>query len=902
MSQSQSGTVLAGDSRPRHAITTARTVDGWHLAVEPTGGDFWFHRAAAGGGIESKHWSVGNLPPAGPATRSSDFDADPTTAEDLPPLPPESICRRYTMEMREAPLPPGLPAEPAWSGAAIVLGSNPTAEALVARLQRSGVVVYALTADGDVDVLVGHIQQIAAAGPAPHLFLTTGRDGLPLDFEHPENWPHQRQAMALPLLACQQWMRAAAEHKWLDCCTLVATTAEEGDFGFARGSEFALGEALAGLLKAIFVEFNIMAGEQLNIKVIDAPAAEPADSLADNIVAELASGSIDYEVAFVDGRRLLPFPIDRPAVARRSGIRRGGRWVVTGGARGITALCALHLARRYGLKLHLIGSSPLRPIDPAWRNLTDAGRQQLKASSMIAARKEGRNAAQVWQRVQKDIEIDAALRAFDAAQVAYVYHACDVADRAALANTLETIRHSDGPIEGILHGAGIERSCRFDRKQRDVVLQTIDIKVGGAANLMALTRRDPIRHFVGFGSVSGRIGGFGQADYCVANEMLAKLVGAYRRRRPWIREVTFHWHAWAEVGMAARPELKEILEGKSNLTFMPPGEGVAHLLRELAAAAPQPEVVITESRHMQRPTGSLGELQASPAPPPLVQNIRPAGQGMVADVPLDPTRDPFLVQHRLRNKPLLPVVVGLEALAEVAAAAGGRPAVAFQAIDMVDGLLFHSDRAMVAQARAMPRPDGRFDCELTCDFLNRAGELMKKDRPYLRAVVELAQGAMSLPAPLPARPELSTGIHIQYPDHALVYHGPPFRGVTVCYPLAEGHSGWSKIMALPLGDLTGAGRTAGWRIPSVVLDSAMYACGLHLWAAGGNLLGLPRGFGRLEIGRAPRDGETCWLHFVCRTLATERPAYDFQLVGDDGALILRADDYYKVVFGQGDAL
>ena len=46
----------------------------------------------------------------------------------------------------------------------------------------------------------------------------------------------------------------------------------------------------------------------------------------------------------------------------------------------------------------------------------------------------------------------------------------------------------------------------------------------------------------------------GQTDYCLANEMLSKLVGWYRRERPEVRATTFHWHAWDDVGMAVRPE------------------------------------------------------------------------------------------------------------------------------------------------------------------------------------------------------------------------------------------------------------------------------------------------------------------------------------------------------------
>ena len=50
------------------------------------------------------------------------------------------------------------------------------------------------------------------------------------------------------------------------------------------------------------------------------------------------------------------------------------------------------------------------------------------------------------------------LRTFAAAGVEATYHACDVGDRDSLAAVLDTIRGTSGPIEGILHGAGVERS------------------------------------------------------------------------------------------------------------------------------------------------------------------------------------------------------------------------------------------------------------------------------------------------------------------------------------------------------------------------------------------------------------------------------------------------------------
>ena len=118
-----------------------------------------------------------------------------------------------------------------------------------------------------------------------------------------------------------------------------------------------------------------------------------------------------------------------------------------------------------------------------------------------------------------------------------------------------TVRRVDGPIDGILHGAGIERSARYERKGRDNVLATLGAKIEGAYHLMTLTRQDPVRHFIGFGSIGGRLGSNGQTDYCLASDMLCKLISWYRTERPDCRAVGFHWHPWDEIGMAAFAQL-----------------------------------------------------------------------------------------------------------------------------------------------------------------------------------------------------------------------------------------------------------------------------------------------------------------------------------------------------------
>ena len=70
-----------------------------------------------------------------------------------------------------------------------------------------------------------------------------------------------------------------------------------------------------------------------------------------------------------------------------------------------------------------------------------------------------------------------------------------------------------------------------------------------------------------------------------------------------------------------------------------------------------------------------------------------------AEIVFNPTADPFLIDHQLRGKPLLPAVVSIEAAAEAAAAYGrGRAVVALRDVEMLDGLAFHTARNVVAGA------------------------------------------------------------------------------------------------------------------------------------------------------------------------------------------------------------
>ena len=330
--------------------------------------------------------------------------------------------------------------------------------------------------------------------------------------------------------------------------------------------------------------------------------------------------------------------------------------------------------------------------------------------------------------------------------------------------------------------------------------------------------------------------------------------------------------------------------------------------QELEAGLPESEVLYTFGDFYpmffpdeQRPLGPFqpsgqSDQAADGAGQGLVRAIRKTGDQHVGDMPLDPGKDVFLIQHRLRDKPLLPVVVGLESLAEIARAASAKQVVGFNDIQMVDGLMFHTDKPLSAQVEAVGLDENSCQCRLICDFRNRSGGLIQKDRPYLRAIARLAPESQYQRATSELSPP-TDWTEFGYPEDADVYHGPVFRGVTAVS--FDRQSGWGRITALPVRDLVEDQRADDWIVPSCVLDAAFYACGIHLWMHGDQAISLPRQIDQLNLGRPPQPGQICLSHFVCREIGEKSATYDFTVFDPEGYVVVAARGYQKVILSRG---
>ncbi|MBL8809284.1 MAG: SDR family NAD(P)-dependent oxidoreductase, partial [Planctomycetaceae bacterium] len=742
----------------------------------------------------------------------------------------------------------------------------------------------------------------------PHLFLTMAFDDNAAQALKSAEWNGRRSAaLEVPFRVCQLWMQRMIAANMMDEASVIAVTRLGGDFGFS-GQRVQSFEAIGGLIKAMLIESWMRGFRTTPMKVVDASAKLTSGQIVAGVLRELAVPSYDMEIALetptfgpttsgssVPVRKTVqavPSPMPEKRPQKPNQITRGGTWIVTGGGRGITAAISQEFAVRHGLKLRLLGTAPAPQLSAAVILEAERDMAALRRRIMQQAASEGQSPIESWRRMEKAIEIhrtlaDCAARGIDAR-----YYCCDVGEFAEVSAVLSDIRRVDGTIHGVVHGAGFGQDSRFDRKRPDKVRQCLKAKIDGTVALMEATMADQLEWFVAFGSISGRFGANGHTDYSLANDMMAKIVDGYRAARPTTRSVTFHWHAWGDIGMATKPEARLALE-MIDMRFMPAAEGMDHFLNELEYGGDESEVLITDEEYFRKffPADRLSSSDSRPVGYPLV-SLKAAEKSRtrcVTQVTLNPVTDAFLTQHRVGGRPVLPFVVAIEMMAETASVLTNVAMKNCLSATARQAIRFATDDPIAVVLEASLQENGQVVARLLADVRRRDGRLVEEGREYFRAVfASPSSDTHAIPK------STASGVRdasraswekVRYaePD-AHVWHGPVFQELRK-YKLGEQQI-VGRIAASAAVQLFGGERATGFLSPSSTFDACLYLIGLanvRMYRK----LSLPVEFLGVQFGRLPDPGEPCDVRTTLVRVDDRGATWSFELTGQNGDVLLQ---------------
>ena len=414
----------------------------------------------------------------------------------------------------------------------------------------------------------------------------------------------------------------------LDAARSALAAGRGGRFAVVQGREGA-----AGLARTLHLEASGIDTTVLTLADPEPVSERERRETVRRVAAEVAATNGFVEARYdAAGERTVP-------VLRVAGMAESARGrtplgpddvvLVTGGGKGITAECALSLATEYGAALALVGRAA--PED--------------------------------------DAELSDNLERMRAAGARVVYLRADVTRPEEVRAAVHEAQGSLGPITAVLHGAGRNEPAALGSLTEADFRRTLAPKVDGLRVVLDAIDPDRLCLLVTFGSIIGRAGLRGEAHYATANDRLSEITVGYGRENPHTRVLALEWSVWSGAGMGERLGVVEALM-RDGITPISTEEGIDLLHRILGDPSAGPVLVVSGR------TGGLPTLNTSGTEPPLGRFldrilVHYPGVELVTEAVLSSTDDPYLDDHLLDGDLLFPAVVGMEAMAQVAMAAGG---------------------------------------------------------------------------------------------------------------------------------------------------------------------------------------------------------------------------------------
>jgi len=605
--------------------------------------------------------------------------ASPAAAADVGSAA-DSVPRRTPLPLLRPALtwckPTGVTLE-AGKRVLVMMDGGGVGKALLGRLQKLGVETLVVDDAPTADTLTTRITEWKTAGPVHGVYWLAALDEeAAITDMNLDAW---RAAMHLRVKLLYHTMRVLYDDIGEHGTFLVSATRLGGQHGYdAAGAAAPAGGAVTGFTKAFKREKS-----SALVKAVDFETSRKTAAFADVLIDETLSDPGVLEVGYQDGQRwtigLGDVPIDAGTDAVGIPLNTDTVFVITGAAGGIvSAITADLAAAASGGTFHLLDLAPTPDRDDAEVKLFASDKEALKRDLFEKLKASGERVTPVIvERELSTIERrHAALSVIDAIEKAggtAHYHCVNMLDGDAMAAVMKTISETSGRVDVLLHAAGLEISRSLPNKEPAEFELVFDVKSDGWFNIISNLGNMPLRAAMVFSSIAGRFGNAGQTDYSAANDLLCKFVSNFRTARPETHAVAIDWTAWGDIGMATRGSIPTLLES-AGIDMIAPEAGISIVRRELTRGT-SGEVVIAQSLGTMLAelddTGGIDTDKidaASSKKGIMTQRVVGMGvySGLVVETRLDPKEQPFLYDHQIDDTPVLPGVMGIEALVEVA--------------------------------------------------------------------------------------------------------------------------------------------------------------------------------------------------------------------------------------------
>ncbi|WP_433665948.1 SDR family NAD(P)-dependent oxidoreductase [Nocardia sp. CA-136227] len=625
------------------------------------------------------------------------------------------------------------------------------------------------------------------------------------------------ESALLTAASVQRLLERSAEH---GRAAFVTVSRIDGLLGLSGGGDAAgLLGGLPGLVKTLAIE-----APSLFCRAVDLSPELTGEQAVAQLIAEIADADaaiVEVGVSADMSRRTLAATIEDgtdPLLPLGDSVPEPTTedlLVVTGGGRGVTAACAIGLARRYRSGMLLLGRSALGE-EPVWATgVPDGALKGVIAGELrsAGAKPTPRDVERIYRGLIASREIRETLAAIRATGASAEYLAVDVTDAEATAAVLDPYRDR---ITGLIHGAGVlADKAIVDQRGADVgpVLAT---KLAGLRSVLDAIGEDRLNHVVLFSSIAGFFGNRGQSSYASANEALNRVAAALRRRLPASRVTSVNWGAWA--GGMVTPQLERMF-AERGVTLIPLATGVDFFAEQFSTARSHDVVVV------------VGPNQPLSAKPP-----REIDSGTtVLRLPMAGlAENEVLSDHAIGGIPVLPATAAVGAILGAAQRLRGIPVTRLTDFSVLKGVVLdenaplHLDLAVTGEQVLVTDSSGR---------------------PRFRARVGTESAGA---APTLALPDLSTIDPATAYADGILFHGPSLAGITGTVAAPDG-----RLVAVcrPVEPRLGAGEFSAGQYSPESADLLLQAALVQVHRTVG-LNSLPTAIGAVEVYDAlPETGE-----------------------------------------------